>query len=923
MAFLAWLRRGWPLWLLAALVLLLRAAYWYTEAAWFASLGYSEVFWTRFAASALLWCLGVAASALVLGGNLALCRRAPRPRWALADSDGLTIGVFLWGALPWLVGLAAVGVGWWCQGLWREALSACYAVADGHVDPVFGRDVSFYMLQLPLWAEFQKRLMLLSLVAWVGLYLRYVELPRSGEDDQRISLESIPSFGRAHLSALGAVVLLLWAWGFHLTRYRLLTSARSAVVAGIGYTDAHVRLPMLTALVVLAVVCAGVLLANCRTRSVRRLFGTVFVFFALVAAGVTVPVAVQRLIVAPNEVTLEKPYLARCIEATRHALGLDALTVLDAPTPSRSASLPPGALRAVADLPLWSPHELSEQLVGTEALRTYYSFNLTDIDRYQLDGRTQPVGIMVREMQTDRLDPTFSTWVNRTLVYTHGYGAVMAYASGRDGVAPSKLLSGLPPTGRPDLVPTRPEVYYGETPAGPAITGLRGESTKEFDYPAGDRNVFSTYAGHGGVRLGGWFSRLAWAMRCRSVNLMLSGAVGPDSRLHWRRPVAERLEALAPFLDFDSDPFPVVAEGRLRWMADGYTVSGRYPYSWAFPLFYARALNAEQPEQFSRLTCNYARNSIKAVVDAYDGSVKLHWIDPACPLARTWARIFPRLFDRQPLPDSLRSHLRYPGDLFALQARAAARFHMTDPQVFYNAEDLWDVAHEEATVREADERGEFVFANRHERMLPYYLSLALPGESEQAFRLMLPFTPASSREAQTSRDNLTAYLTADCDPEHYGRLTLVRYPKGALVYGPLQVEARINQEPLISEQLTLWGQQGSQVLRGRLIVVPLGDTLLYVEPLFLTAERRGALPELQRVIVVYRDRVAMAPTVSEALLQATGQSPSPTADSGTRQRLHEADQALTAADSARRAGDLVGYGQAMERVRKALRGAAP
>ncbi len=921
----SWLQRGWPLWLAAALCLLWRGVYWYTDAAWFASLGYSDLYLRRWQASATLWLLGAGLSGLALALALRTSYRQPTPRWAEPDPEGPTVGAWAWRVLPFIALLVAAGMGWYLQRLWPQWLTYWAAVPEGQLDPVFGRDASFYMLRLPLLVTVQRTALLFVLVLWVVAYLRYVELPQFHDPEARIDLNAISPGGLAHLARLAALFVLLWGWGFWLGRFWLVCSSRGGVVAGVGATDTAVRLPVLAVLALASLAGAAWLLRVAGQPTAKRLFLGILAYALLVMLGGGLPSLYQRIIVAPNEVALERPYIARAIAASRHALGLEAaVTVRDVPAPSPAAPASAAAMAAAtADLPLWSGRELSEHLVGTEALRTYYSFASIDLDRYELDGRVQPLAVMLRELQADRLDTAAKTWVNRSLVYTHGYGMVAARAAQNETRpltgTPQRVLGGLPSRGAPELAVTRPQVYYGETPADYVVTGLREGGEPEFDYPAGDRNVYSAYAGTGGVRLGGWWSRLAWTLRLRSLNLLLSRSVGPDSRLHWRRPVVERLNALVPFLDLDSDPYPVLSEGRLVWLADGLTVSSRYPYGWAFPLHYARALNAEQPEQYSRLSCNYARGSVKIAVDAYDGTVTFQRIDPDCALAATWAAVFPRLFAPAPMSADLTAHWRYPADLFVLQSRAVARFHMTEPGVFYNAEDLWDIAHEEATVVQLDEADRASYGERHERMLPYYLPLALPGETERGFRLAVPFTPAASREARTSRDNLTAFLVADCDPATYGRLTLLQYPKGALVLGPLQVEALIHQDPAVAEQLTLWGQQGSQVVRGRLLVLPVEDDLLYVEPLFLTAERRGALPELQRVIVVHRDRVAMAPTIEAALSRVRATGDDPAAGGGlAERRLRIAREALAAGEEARARGDLAAYGRALDTLRRAL-----
>ncbi|MBI2300336.1 MAG: UPF0182 family protein [Armatimonadetes bacterium] len=514
------------------------------------------------------------------------------------------------------------------------------------------------------------------------------------------------------------------------------------------------------------------------------------------------PAVYQRLVVLPNEIECEAPYLKQTIDFTRAGLGLDRARpqeyeVVD----SLSANELRQHEETLDTIPLWSTSEITEQLVGTETLRTYYNFWVTDYDRYRIGGKREQVALVLREMQPDRLDPAAQTWVNRHLVYTHGYGLAMASAhdTGEAG-KPVKIIGDIPARTPRDLPVTRPQVYYGEVPSDYIVTGLsQASQTAEFDHPSGEKNVTTAYAGDGGLPLGGFLRRVAFALRFRSINLLVSDQPGPDARLHFRREVADRVAALAPFLDLDSDPYPVLANGALSWIQDAYTVSDKYPYAWPYPLYPAVAVAQEQPERNARRQAAYLRNSVKVVVDAYTGKVRFHVYDPDCPVLRTWRRVFPSLFTDDPLPPAVAEHVRYPNDLFTLQARAYARFHMTEPQVFYNSEDLWDFAREMTTTRVPQPDGTYQFAQARERMLPYYVLLRLPGEQEARFRLIVPFTPASTAQALTGRDNLIGWLAADCEPgPRYGELTVFDFPKSKLVYGPLQVEALIDQDPDIS-----------------------------------------------------------------------------------------------------------------------------
>jgi uncharacterized membrane protein (UPF0182 family) len=484
---------------------------------------------------------------------------------------------------------------------------------------------------------------------------------------------------------------------------------------------------------------------------------------------------------------------------------------------------------------LWDYRPLLETYRQLQSLRAYYTFSDVDIDRYWVRGRQQQLMLAVRELEPTRLPPQARTWVNQHLVYTHGYGVVAApvHRVSAEGL-PELWVRDIPPRAEfSELQLHRPEVYFGELTRHYVIVDTR---VPEFDYPRGDENVTTRYQGRAGIPLRGALRRLAFATRFGDARILLSTDLTPSSRVLFARAVPERLHRLAPFLRYDRDPYAVVADGRLFWIVDAYTTSDRYPYSQPVGSF------------------NYIRNSVKAVVDAYHGTVRFYLADPSDPVARVYARIFPGLF--QPLselPPSLRAHLRYPVDLFEVQAHVYATYHMRDPQVFYNREDSWAVANE-------------IFADRPQPVEPYYVTLRLPGaeSARPEFVLILPMTPQR-------RDNMVAWLAARNDPPHLGELWVFTFPKDRVVFGPMQIESRINQDPSISQQLTLWNQQGSRVIRGNLLVVPVQRSLLYVEPLFLQAER-SQLPELRRVVVTHGPRVAMAPTLEEALAASCASS---------------------------------------------------
>ena len=913
---------------LAALVLLgaLVGLLAWTEWLWFASLGYQHTFGGIWGRQAALFLLGTGLGLLIFGLNLRHCRRIDEPPlWATHSPSGPSGGPLLWAALPFFAVCAAIAVGMAAAQLWQPWVLFSGGQATGQTDPVLGRDLAFYLTKLPLIQGVQRLLASLLGSTWVLLYVRYIDLPTPGDPESFPDFTAIVEPARAHLSAVGAALLLCVGWGFWLQRYALLTTSRSSVVYGVGYCDEHLRLPLLVLMTIVSVAGAVALAVNVRQRSLPRIYWTAGLFAVALAINHFAPLAYQMLVVKPSEIDRERPYIQRTIESTRQALGLDRADVRQYQV---TDALSPGELKAeeevLSTVPLWSAAEMTEQLIGTETLRGYYNLTATDYDRYDFASQRRQVAIAVREMQVDRLDVSARNWINTHLIYTHGFGAVMASAH-RAGPAgePIEIVRDIPPQGPAFLTNFEPRIYYGELTQSYAVTGLRADAeAKEFDYPKGAENVYRDYDGPGGVALGGHLRRLAFALRFRSLNLLISDLPSAAAKIHFSRQILPRVKRLAPFLDFDSEPYPVISDGRLSWVLDAYTISQRYPYAWPYPLMPAIALGGEtQPERFIRSHPNYLRNSVKAVVDGCDGTVKFYVYDPEDPLLKAYSAAFPDLFVPGPLPGSLAKHIRYPADLFALQAKAYSRFHMTDPNVFYNLEDLWDTAREQTTYRTLNADATYQFNQVRDRMAPYYVLLRLPGEATARFRLILPFTPAGAADANTQRDNMIGWMSADCDPESYGQLTVFHFPKNTLTYGPLQVEALIDQDPEISQQMTLWSEQGSRVLRGRLLVIPLGESLLYVEPVFITAERRGALPELKRVVVFYNGRVRMASTLDEALrLTLSGES----ASSGAVEmlRLHrlatDAANALADAEASRATGDLTGYGEGLEKVKRAI-----
>jgi len=548
------------------------------------------------------------------------------------------------------------------------------------------------------------------------------------------------------------------------------------------------------------------------------------------------PGIVQRLEVEPNEIEKEASYIARNIAYTRNAFDLVPIVErpFDVGTEPEVHTL--GDVEAtISNVRLWDWRPLLDSYSQLQEIRLYYEFEDVDVDRYDLGAGPAQVMLSAREMAVEQLAEPIRTWQNVHLIYTHGYGFVMSPVNRvtEEGL-PMFFVSDIPPrvpdSLRAVLEIQRPEIYYGERTVDYALAATR---VQEFDYPSGDQNLYTSYAGRGGIPVASWWRRALFAWYFGNAKLLLTDAITEDSRLLLHRRIQERVRRLAPFLEYDADPYLVLIDGRLVWILDAYTTSSRYPYS-------------EPIEGFGRRPVNYIRNSVKVVIDAYHGEVAFYAWDERDPLLATYRSIFPTLFrPRDEFPPSLIPHLRYPEDLFTIQAEVLRAYHMLDPKVFYNREDLWNVPNE-------------IYQGEPQPMVPYYVLLRLPDDDALTFQLVLPFTPAR-------RDNMIAIVAAKSDPGNYGRRVIYEFPKDRLIYGPMQIEARIDQDPVISQQITLWSQKGSSVIRGNLLVIPLENSVLYVEPLFLQAQQ-SQLPELTRVIATYGQRIVMEPTLEDAMM---------------------------------------------------------
>jgi uncharacterized membrane protein (UPF0182 family) len=806
----------------------------YTDWLWYQSLELESVFITRITATIGLFAAGAVIFWIFLAANVLLARRLePKglddtPVSQVADALGVRITpvILLVGAV------FAFFMGSGLSGAWEEVLLFLNQTQFGITDPLFNNDVSFYVFSLPIWQLARNWLMttlvltliataLVSGVGWQGWNVR--------------------ASVRAHLSFLGALILLLIAWQYRLDALQLVYSWRGAIF-GAGYTDVNAQLPAYNILLVITLIVAALLMVNVFLRRTWRAILVVLVvwFGVSVVAGNFYPGAVQQFQVAPNEFTLERSFIEHNIRLTREAYGLSNIEEVDfRATEQVLASDILNEPETILNIRLWDYRPLLQTYNQIQALRQYYQFMDIDVDRYMIDGELRQVMLAARELVPEQLDSQAQTWVNRRLVYTHGYGVAISPVAQltRNGL-PEFYMQDLPPRGI--LNNTQPEIYFGERTLEYVI--VRTDQL-EFSYPAETGNVFTQFSGEQGISMGNFMNRLIFALRFGDINIILTDAITDESLLLWRRNIQERTQEVAPFLRYDADPYIVLGQdGKLYWIHDAYTTSSLFPYS--MPL---QRSNAMLPDW--RL--NYIRNSVKVVTDVYTGEMTFYVMDQNEPIIAAYSQIFPALFTPfEQMPDFLKEHIRYPNDLFTIQAELFRTYQMTNPAEFYNREDLWAWPEE-------------IFDNRPRLMEPYYVLMELPGMSDGLdFVQILPFTPAN-------RENMIAWLAAKSSPDQYGRMIIYRFGKDTLFLGPRQMESRIDQDPVIAAQLALWNQQGSQVIRGNLLVIPVGNGLLYVEPLYLQAEG-GRIPELRRIILATQDQVVMAENLGLALAAIFG-----------------------------------------------------
>jgi len=825
----------------------------YVESLWFGSLGYAGVFWKSLRLEWSIFAIFAIVSFAVLYGWVLILLRTTGPEIRSASTIVLgprvihipldrvmRIGGLLLALFIAILSGASMSSEWP-----RFALYWYHHPAAGSVvDPIFGRSIGFYLFTLPAWDYVSGWLLTMGILLCVAA--AFFVLVSGGSRLTQRSESSTPLHWGA-ISVPVAFLLLVLAFREYISRFELLLQDHT-IFSGITYTDAHVMLGGMLAITVALIVGAAIAAIN--FVAPPRLRWIVIAPMPAIACFIVMQLVgsyVSSFIVKPNQLVREQPFIQHNIEFTRQAYALDRMAQVEFPAETEIAAADPDHNQStLQNIRLWDWHALQDTLRQIQEIRTYYDFPDVDIDRYAINGQMRQVMLAARELNLDKLPVSSRNWINDKLIYTHGYGVTMNAVNGftAEGL-PTLYLSNMPIQSTvPGLNVSQPEIYFGQlTDDDVYVKTLQ----KEFNFPQGETNSLTSYDGTGGIPLGGFLRRILISFdRGDLGKVPFSDDIKPDSRLLMRRNVSERVRALAPFLTFDSDPYIVIGDnGRLYWIIDAFTTSETYPYATHYPLGDGQI--------------NYMRNSVKAVIDAYNGTTTLYVFEPKDPVIDAYRAIFPSLFkDASQMPQDLRRHVRYPEQLLSLQARVYGLYHMSDPQVFYNREDLWTVASE---VGLGDSGGQVTQA-----MEPNYVLMKLPGEAQMEYVAILPFTPAN-------RNNLIGWIAGRSDGENYGKAIVYDFPKTRLVDGPMQIEARIDQNAQLSGQLTLWNQQGSHVRRGTLLVIPCGKALLYAEPIYLQAER-SPMPELRLVVLALQDKLAYGPTFESALQSLFAGAPS-------------------------------------------------
>lgn len=894
-----------------AAVFLLASVVPYTDFLWFAhDVRRPEVFTLAYATRGQLFSIAFVVAVALLYANLrratsvvALYAEQPETPGQLMVANALS---WVQSRSRWFLKVVSVVVAFFYalafSGEWLTFLAARNAEPFGKTDPIFGLDLSFFVFRLP-WllaiSNWATSILLLSFLVVLALFA---------------SLQGLASLARAQVASprifrqillLAGATVLAFAWGLWLRRFEV-GLADNPQFTGAGYAGVQQMGAQTIAAVLFAIAGILALVSAWAKLGLRTPIVATVVAAAFWVLGVGIyPNLVQSFRVEPDKLRVEGPFARRAIEMTRFAYGLDRielrdLPVADAPTPEEVAD----AEETLANMRLWDPDVLRQSLDGLQGLKPYYVFHDVDIDRYTVGGKPKSLMVAARDIEISGLSPSSRTWVNERLQYTHGFGVVMTPVNTANEIGqPAFLVKDIPPTYPPDLRIDEPRIYFSDyrTPSRMPTDeyAIVGTKVAEFDFPSEGQEKNHRWKGEGGTPVGGLLSRLAFSIRLGDGNLLISSNILPQSRILFRRNVLERASLTYPFLQFDGDPYIVLFGGRLVWILDGYTTTDRVPYS-------ARIGGG-------RRSLNYIRNSVKVTVDAYSGQIRAYAMQPDEPLLRTYRRIYPGLIrDASELPKGLEQHFRYPEDMFMVQAVQLTQYHVTDPTAFLNNEDAWDMPVERGPSGDS------------EPMRAYYVQMRVPGERRTGFLLILPFTPRQ-------KINMSGWLAAHCDPQDYGRLVLMRFPRGSNMPGPAQMEAIFNQDRTIADINRQLNNEQSRIVPGNLLVVPIGNSILYVKPLFLQSRSAGiqAVPELKKVILALKGRVVVGDTYEDALAQLFGKSAgrevsqkAPLPDAGGAPigdpKAKRALELFQTAEQALRAGDFARYGELQRQLRTVL-----
>ncbi|HEV7395831.1 MAG TPA: UPF0182 family protein [Pyrinomonadaceae bacterium] len=852
----------WKRWLLALVAVLILAASRglniYISALWFGSLGYSQVYWKIFKIKTFLFFLFVVLTVLILRGAFFLITRGlsgqtTARRTILINNQPFEFSPARFvNPIAWGVSIVAGLVfGFSMKESWQKFATYYHQASSNLLDPIFNKPLSFYLFSLPVYELLNGWFTAMAVAVLIATLLCYLLLM-----SQQTPIASTTKSKSAQISPVTAVswavipVLLSLSLEVYLTRFPYLWEDHQTF-SGVTYTEANYVLPALSFVSIGLITAAVIAAINALTRkSWRLIFLAAAIPVAIYLVGVVmVPAYVTSFVVKPNELGRETPYIDHNINWTRRGFALENIEQREFDAENSVESLNLNSNRATLEnIRLWDLKALQDTLRQIQEIRTYYDFPDVDVDRYQTAGQTRQMMVAAREMDVEKLPEASRNWINEKLIYTHGYGVTMNTANGFDSEGmPIFSLSNMPSESKSaEIKVTRPEIYYGQKTNTDVYVRTR---QKEFDYPQGETNSYTSYEGTGGIRIGTSLRRLLLAYALGDISkLPFSDDITSDSRVLIHRNILDIVNSVAPFLTYDNDPYIVVGtDGRLYWMIDAFTESATYPYS----RHYVAGNNQ----------VNYIRNSVKTVIDAYNGTVKFYVFDAQDPIISTYRATFPTLFeDASQMPAFLRDHVRYPESLIHVQGDVFGLYHTQNAKVFFQREDLWSVANQVALDKDGKKT--------QEPLEPYFVLMQLPGENiANEFAIILPFTPAN-------RNNMIGWMAGRCDGENYGKLLVYNFPKSRLIDGPLQIEARIDQNAQLSGQFTLWNQQGSRVLRGHLLVIPIGRSLLYVEPIYLRAES-SPMPELRLVVLAIQDKVGYGKSFEEAMTNLFGEAPKP------------------------------------------------